>query len=89
MVLPAGPGSSPRLAWASAPELLAPEHLQGAWPLAMEERAGGAVSLGQRGEQKIVGGRTARAGDGSHACGCHGWDVVEEENPNPGEARSH
>lgn len=55
----------------------------------MEEGAGGAVSLGQREEQKIVGGRNARAGEGSHSCGCHGQDVVEGENPNPEEARSH
>lgn len=55
----------------------------------MEEGAGGAVSLGQREEQKVVGGRNARAGEGSHSCGCHGWDVVEGENPNPEEARSH
>lgn len=89
VVLLAGPGSFPRLAWASAPELLAPEHLQGAWPLGMEEGAGGAVSRGQREEQKSVGGRSAGAGEGSHSWGCHGRDVVEGENPNPEEAKSH
>lgn len=63
-----------------------------AWLLGVEEGAGGAVSVGQREEQKSVGGRSGRVGEGSHrweGWGYRGWDVIEGENPNRMEAKPH
>lgn len=64
----------------------------GARPLGVEEGAGGAVSLGQKEEQKSTGGRSGRVVEGNRiweGWGYHGWDVIERENPNPKEAKPH